>query len=75
VVAGVIGRKKYSFDMWGDAVNIAGRMEFHGVPDRIQVSETTYQYLRDSYLFEERGLLQIKGKGEMNTYFLIGKKD
>jgi len=75
VVAGVIGRKKYSFDMWGDAVNIAGRMEFHGVPDRIQVSAATYQCLRDSYLFEERGLLQIKGKGEMNTYFLIGKKD
>jgi class 3 adenylate cyclase len=75
VVAGVIGRNKYSFDMWGDAVNIAGRMEFHGVPDRIQVSAITYQYLRDSYLFEERGPLQIKGKGEMNTYFLIGKKE
>jgi class 3 adenylate cyclase len=75
VVAGVIGRKKYSFDMWGDAVNIAGRMEFHGMPDRIQVSEATYRYLIDSYLFEERGLLQIKGKGEMNTYFLIGKKE
>jgi class 3 adenylate cyclase len=45
------------------------------VPDRIQVAATTYQYLRDSYLFEERGPLQIKGKGEMNTYFLIGKKE
>jgi adenylate cyclase len=75
VVAGVIGQKKFIYDLWGDAVNIASRMESHGLPGSIQVSEDTYQLLHKSYQFEERGSIQIKGKGEMKTYFLRGQTD
>jgi class 3 adenylate cyclase len=74
VVAGVIGTKKFIYDLWGDAVNTASRMESQGVAGAIQVTESTYERLQDSYLFEERGVIQVKGKGEMTTYFLLSKK-
>jgi len=74
VVAGVIGTKKFIYDLWGNAVNTASRMESHGVPGRIQVSFYTYELLRDKYEFEERGSIEIKGQGEMRTYFLTGPK-
>lgn len=74
VVAGVIGTKKFIYDLWGNAVNTASRMESHGIPGRIQVSFYTYELLRDKYEFEERGLIDIKGQGEMPTYFLTGPK-
>lgn len=73
VVAGVIGRHKFAYDLWGDTVNTASRMESHGVPGRIQVTERTYRRLRDAYLFEPRGPVEIKGKGIMDTWFLLGR--
>jgi PAS domain S-box-containing protein len=72
LVAGVIGTKKYVYDVWGDTVNTASRMESHGVPGEIQVSEDTYRLLGDRYRFEERGLIEVKGKGEIKTYLLKG---
>lgn len=73
VVAGVIGQRKFAYDLWGDTVNTASRMESHGVGGAIQVSEATYARLRRRYAFEERGAIEIKGKGAMRTYFLTGR--
>ncbi|NEO55689.1 MAG: ammonium transporter [Okeania sp. SIO3B5] len=75
VVAGVIGRKKFIYDLWGDTVNIASRMESQGIPGLIQVTEETYQILQHKFLFVERGLINIKGKGYMMAYLLQGKKE
>ena len=74
VVAGVIGTKKFIYDLWGDAVNVASRMESHGVAGGIHVSDSTYRQLKDKYRFEERGPLQIKGCGTMSTFLLLGPK-
>jgi class 3 adenylate cyclase len=72
-VAGVIGKKKFIYDLWGDTVNIASRMESHGMAGCIQVTEVTYQVLKDKFQFAPQKKIEIKGKGEMITYFLIGK--
>ncbi|MFB5652332.1 adenylate/guanylate cyclase domain-containing protein [Leptospira wolffii] len=68
VVAGVIGKKKFAYDLWGDAVNTASRLESHGVSGRIQISEATYDLLRDTSKIEIRRLVDVKGKGPMTTY-------
>ena len=70
VVAGVIGTSKFAYDIWGDPVNMASRMEKTGLPGTIQASEVTYQLLKANYTLESRGLIEIKGKGEVNTYLL-----
>jgi len=74
IMAGVIGRAKFNYDLWGDPVNVASRMESHGVPDRIQISERTYELIRDDFICEPRGSIVIKGKGTMRTWFLLGRR-
>jgi adenylate cyclase len=75
VVAGVIGTAKFSYDLWGDTVNTASRMESTGVPGCIQVTDRAYRRLRDRYRFERRGPVEVKGKGELVTWFLVGRSD
>lgn len=72
-IAGVIGKKKFIYDLWGDAVNIASRMESSGQPGSIQVTAATYECLKNRYVFVERGMINVKGKGEMMTYWLQDK--
>jgi class 3 adenylate cyclase len=73
VVAGVIGTSRFSYDLWGDTVNTASRMESHGVPGCIQVTVRAYGRLRDRYRFQRRGPIPVKGKGDVVTYFLVGR--
>ena len=73
VVAGVIGVSKFTYDLWGDTVNVAARMEVTGFAGSIQVTDVTYELLKDKYLFEKRGLIPVKGKGDMITYWLLDK--
>lgn len=75
VVAGVIGRAKFIYDLWGDTVNTASRMESHGVPGAIQVTQRTYEHLRNRYHLRQRGTIEVKGKGPMTTFMLLGGRD
>ncbi len=75
VVAGVVGKQKYTYDLWGDVVNIASRMESSGMPGEIHVTETVHLRLVDDFSFESRGSIEIRSKGKLNTYFLKGKRN
>ncbi len=70
LVGGVIGHTKFHYDIWGDTVNTASRMESHGVPGKIQITETTYTLIKDQFVCEPRGSIEVKGKGQMETWFL-----
>jgi guanylate cyclase len=73
-VGGVIGLRKFVFDIWGDPVNTASRMESHGVPGRIQLSDATYELIHDEFECEPRGTIDVRGKGPMRTWFLVGER-
>ena len=74
VVAGVIGTKRFLYDMWGDAVNTASRMESQGAPGEIQITRATYELLKDEFDCRRRGTVQVKGKGQMETWYLVGPR-
>lgn len=74
VVAGVIGKKKFAYDLWGDSVNTASRMESHGIPGKVHVTQATYDLLKEKYILTNRGEIDVKGKGLINTYFLTQQK-
>jgi class 3 adenylate cyclase len=75
VVAGVIGKRKFLYDLWGNVVNTASRMQSHGVAGRIQVTESTRRRLSESFMLEKRGVVEIKGMGEIDTWFLNSRCD
>ena len=74
VTAGVIGTKRFLYDLWGDAVNTASRMESNGTPGEIQITRATYELLRNDFFCEPRGTIPVKGKGEMETWYLVGAR-
>ena len=75
VIAGVIGRRKFVYDVWGDAVNIASRMESHGLGNAVQITQATYELIKDEFLCEPRGSVNVKGKGEMDVWLVTSAKE
>ncbi len=75
MIAGVIGRRKFVYDVWGDAVNIASRMESHGLGGAVQITRATYELIKDVFECEPRGTVNVKGKGEMEVWPVISAKE
>ena len=75
LTAGIIGTHKFSYDLWGDTVNTASRMESEGVPGSIQISPSNYELVKEEYVCEPRGPIDVKGKDPMRTYLLISRRD
>jgi adenylate cyclase len=75
VVAGVIGKQRFHYDAWGDSVNVASRMQTHGEPGKIQITRATYELVKDDFICEPRGRIYVKGKGLMETWFLLAAKE
>ena len=75
MIAGVIGRRKFVYDVWGDAVNIASRMESHGLGGAVQITQTTYELIKDEFVCEPRGTVSVKGKGEMEVWLVVSAKE
>ena len=73
-MAGILGAQRFNYDIWGDAVNIAQRMESNGVPGKVNISRATYDLTKDFFEFEPRGKIQVKGKGELEMFFVKGIK-
>ena len=71
----IIGDKKIAYDLWGDTVNIASRMESQGQPNSIQVAEPTYEILKHQFLFEKKGVIDVRGCGQMTTYWLLDRRE
>jgi guanylate cyclase len=74
MIAGVIGRRKFVYDVWGDAVNIASRMESHGLGGAVQITRATYELIKDEFVCEPRGTVNVKGKGEMEVWLVVSAK-
>ena len=74
MVAGVIGRKKFIYDLWGDAVNTASRMESNGAGGLVQITKETYNLIHQDFICESRGVIKVKGKGELPVWFVHGRK-
>jgi class 3 adenylate cyclase len=75
LTAGVIGTHKFSYDLWGDTVNTASRMESEGIPGSIQISATSFELIKDGFVCEPRGPIEVKGKDTMQTYLLLSRRD
>jgi len=73
VVAGVIGRTKFIYDLWGDTVNVASRMECHGTSGRVQITSATYELMKDQFVCEPKGSILVKGKGAMPIWHVIAE--
>jgi guanylate cyclase len=74
MIGGVIGRRKFVYDVWGDAVNIASRMESHGLGGAVQITQATYELIKDEFICEPRGTVNVKGKGEMEVWLVKSAK-